>query len=152
MLELLRIRGDSPTALALVAAMEGYIEAQDGPVTPDRTSTVDSDEMCPPDGAFVVAVEDGRVLAGGGLRRLSAGVAELKRMYTHPDARGRGVGRRLLSELEAAALELGFTRLRLDTGAGMHVAIALYRSSGYEEIPDYNGNSYAGFWAEKRLA
>ena len=151
MIEIRRIRGDSEVALGLVAAMEAYIVARDGPVTPDRTSTVSAAEMCPPAGAFVVVVERGRAVAGGGLRRLSDGVGEVKRMYTVPEARRRGHGRRLLAGIEDAARALGYTRLRLDTGADMVVAQALYRAAGFVEIPDYNGNSYAGYWGEKAL-
>jgi GNAT superfamily N-acetyltransferase len=149
--ELRRIPGDAPEALALLAEMEAWIARESGPVTPERTSTVTAVELCPPRGAYVVVLEDGEVVAGGGMRRLADGVGELKRMYTRPAGRGRGHGRRLLAELEAAALELGFTRLRLDTGASMLAAQALYRSAGYVPIADYNGNSYAGFWGEKAL-
>ena len=78
--------------------------------------------MNPPDGAYVIVLEDGFPVAGGGVRRLGEDVAEVKRMYTLPDARGRGHGRRLLSALEDAARELGYARVRLDTAATMDVA------------------------------
>ena len=54
-------------------------------------------------------------------------------------------------EVEDAARELGYARVRLDTAATMDVARKLYGDAGYEEIADYNGNSYAVFWGEKRL-
>ena len=107
--------------------------------------------MAPPDGAFVILYEDGEPVAGGGLRRLENDVAEIKRMFVEPAARGRGHGRRVLSELEAVAVELGYRRLRLDTAQSMTTAIALYRGAGYRDIPDYNGNSYASYWGEKAL-
>ena len=151
MIEVRRIRGDDERARALVTAMEAGVAAAHGPITPDRTSLVSPEEMCPPGGAFVVVLEDGRAVAGGGLRRLGAGVAEIKRMYTVPEARGRGHGRRLLEGLEDAARALGYARVRLDTAASMPVARALYVASGYAPIEDYNGNSYAAFWGEKRL-
>ena len=94
---------------------------------------------------------DGRWVGCAGLRPLGGGVAELKRMYVAPEARGTGLGRRLLSEVEAAARERGYTRVRLDTGEPMPEAQALYRSAGYREIPDYNGNPAATYWAEKEL-
>ena len=96
--------------------------------------------------------EDGRLAGCAGLRPLGDGVAELKRMYVAPEARGHGVGRRFLDGLEAEARARGFTRLRLDTGAPMPEAQALYRSAGYREIPDYNGNTAAAYWFEKELA
>ena len=150
-IELRRERGDDPEARRLVAAMETWVTENFGPTTPDRTSTVALDEMTPPDGIFVVLYEDGEAVAGGGLRRLGDGVAEIKRMFVVPSARRRGHGRRVLDELEAAALDLGYRRLRLDTAQSMTTAIALYRGAGYRDIPDYNGNSYASYWGEKVL-
>jgi ribosomal protein S18 acetylase RimI-like enzyme len=72
-------------------------------------------------------------------------------MFVRPAARGRGHGRRVLDALEEAAGELGYRRLRLDTAQSLTTATALYRSAGYRDIPDYNGNSYASFWGEKEL-
>jgi GNAT superfamily N-acetyltransferase len=145
------VRGDDPVAVSLLAQMEAEVEATLGPVTPDRTSVVSAAELSPPGGAYVVVLEDGDAVAGGGVRRLDEGVAEIKRMWTAPAARGRGHGRRLLAALEDAARELGYARVRLDTAAPMQAARAIYTSSGYESIPDYNGNGYAAFWGEKRL-
>jgi GNAT superfamily N-acetyltransferase len=146
-----RVPGDDPAAVAMLAAMEAEVAAQLGPMTPDRTSTVAPGEMVPPDGVFVVVEADGRPVAGGGIRRLGDDVAEIKRMFVVPEARGSGHGRRLLDALEAAARDLGYRRVRLDTAAPMEVALSMYRRAGYRSIPDYNGNSYASFWGEKVL-
>ena len=108
--------------------------------------------MAPPHGTFVIVLEDGEAVAGGGVRRLSEGVGEIKRMFVVPSARGRGHGRRVLAALEAAALELGYRRLRLDTAQSLTAAIALYRSAGYRDIADYNDNRYASYWGEKVLS
>ena len=151
-IEVRRVRGDDPAARGLVAALEAELAASYGPLMPDRTSTVVADEMVPPAGAFVVVLEDGRAVAGGGVRRLGDDVAEVKRMYVLPDARGRGHGRRLLDAIEAEAAGLGYRRLRLDTAEPQTVALAMYRRAGYREIPDYNGNGYATFWGEKTLS
>ena len=96
--------------------------------------------------------EGGRFVGCAGLRPLEGGAAELKRMYIAPEARGHGNGRRFLDGLEEEARRRGYTRLRLDTGAPMPEAQALYRSAGYREIPDYNGNTAAALWFEKQLA
>jgi ribosomal protein S18 acetylase RimI-like enzyme len=72
-------------------------------------------------------------------------------MFTVPEARSRGHARRLLEGLEDAARELGFRVARLDSGPHQQHAVALYRSAGYRDVPDYNGNPYATYWGEKRL-
>ena len=151
MIEITVGRGDAPEALELVAAMEAWVTEGFGPATPDRTSTVSAAEMVPPAGAFVVLREDGRTVAGGGIRRLEPGVCEIKRMFVVPEARGRGHGRRVLEALEGAASQLGYRRARLDTALSMTTAMGLYESAGYRPIADYNGNSYASFWGEKEL-
>jgi GNAT superfamily N-acetyltransferase len=151
MIEITVGRGDAPEALELVAAMEAWVTEGFGPATPDRTSTVSATEMVPPAGAFVVLRDGGQAVAGGGIRRLEPGVCEIKRMFVVPEARGRGHGRRVLEALEAAALQLGYRRARLDTALSMTTAMGLYESAGYRPIPDYNGNSYASFWGEKEL-
>jgi ribosomal protein S18 acetylase RimI-like enzyme len=148
MIEVRRGRGDDPEARVLVTAMEAWIAEHFGP----PTAPVTADEMVPPAGAFVVVLDGGRPVAGGGIRRLGEGVAEVKRMYVAAEARGRGHGRRVLSELERAAVDLGYRALRLDTAQTMTAAKALYLSAGFVEIPDYNDNRYASFWAEKQLA
>ena len=110
------------------------------------------EEMRDPDGAYLVGYEGAEAVAGGGIRRLDEGVAEIKRMYVRPAARSRGVARALLAALEQTARELGYGRVRLDTGPKQIHGLALYRSAGYEDVPPYNDNPFACFWGEKRLA
>ena len=102
-------------------------------------------------GAYVAAARTGRRSRAAALKRLEPGVAEIKRMYVVPDARGRGLARRLLAAIEDAARELGYARVRLDTGASQPHARALYESAGYGDVPDYNDNPYAAYWGEKVL-
>ncbi len=110
-----------------------------------------ADEMQPPGGAFLVGYEDGRPIAIGGLRRIGDGICEIKRMYVVPEARSRGAGRALLAALEDAARELGYERVRLDAGPAQRHSRTLFARTGYVEIPPYNANHIADFWAEKRL-
>jgi GNAT superfamily N-acetyltransferase len=109
-------------------------------------------ELRPPGGAYLAGSEGGDVVAGGGLRRLDEGVAEIKRMYVRPAARSRGVARALLRALEDEARALGYSAVRLDTGPKQLHGLALYRSAGYVAVPPYNDNPFACFWGEKRLA
>jgi GNAT superfamily N-acetyltransferase len=109
------------------------------------------DELREPGGAYVVGYEGVEAVAGGGLRRLGEGVAEIKRMYVRPPARSRGVARALLRALEDQARAMGYTAVRLDTGPKQLHGLALYRSAGYVDVPPYNDNPFACFWGEKRL-
>ena len=91
----------------------------------------------PPDGVFLVVRDDARAIGCGGVCRFDETRAELKRMYVVPEARGRGLGRRLLEELEAEAQRLGYTGIVLETGDRQPEALGLYESAGYERIPCY---------------
>jgi GNAT superfamily N-acetyltransferase len=148
--EVRRTTGGDPDAQALVAAMTAETGALYGGPPPVGSSATPG-ELSPPEGGFVVLARDGRALAGGGLKRSAHGVCEIKRMYVVPEARGGGLGARLLHELEALARDLGYTAARLDTGARQPGARRLYERSGYAAIPDFNGDTHAAWWGEKRL-
>lgn len=105
----------------------------------------------PPNGLFLVARLDGAPIGCVGLKRTSKRDAEIKRMWVSPQARGVGLGRRLLDEIECQARVLGIKRLRLDTNSSLTEARALYARCGYREIPDFNGEPYADHWFEKVL-
>ena len=75
--------------------------------------------------------DDGTPLGCGALRELGDGLAEIKRMYVVPDARGRGISKAVLAGLERAARARGWTTLRLETGPLQPEAAALYRGAGY---------------------
>jgi GNAT superfamily N-acetyltransferase len=109
------------------------------------------DEMRQPGGAYLVGYQGDDAVAGGGLRRLDQGVAEIKRMFVRPAARSSGVARLLLQALEDEARALGYAAVRLDTGPKQVHGLALYRSAGYVDVPPYNDNPFACFWGEKRL-
>jgi GNAT superfamily N-acetyltransferase len=142
--------GEAPASELLAAMRAELIEAYDNASRLDNPPLLPA-ELRPPAGAFYVGFEDGVAVAGGGLRRLDDGVAEIKRMYVRPDARGRGLAAALLHTLEEAARDLGYTRTRLDTGPKQVHAQRLYRAAGYVEIEQYNDNPFACFWGEKRL-
>ena len=77
--------------------------------------------------------------------------AEIKRMWIAPAARGLGLGRRLLTELEAWAIDHGARVLHMETNHVLSEAIALYRSAGYVEVPAFNAEPFADHWLEKRF-
>src|ERR1700742_7092 len=87
-------------------------------------------DFSPPNGCLLIARMEGNVIGCGALRTLANDVGEIKRMWIAPDARGLGLGRRLLAELESQAMRRGYRIVRLDTNATLDEALQLYRSSG----------------------
>jgi GNAT superfamily N-acetyltransferase len=136
---------DSPEVTALVTAqqeeMRGLYEGE-ADIGPTREAAM----FVPPDGEFIVVRDDGRAIGCGGVCRYDETRAELKRMYVVPEARGRGLGRLLLVELEAAAVRLRYTGIVLETGDRQPEALGLYESAGYERIPCY------GIYATRELS
>jgi ribosomal protein S18 acetylase RimI-like enzyme len=110
-----------------------------------------SDDLAPPDGLLLVAHLDGAVEGCAGLRPLGDGVGEVKRVWVAPRARRQGLGRRLMAEIERHASERGLRELRLDTRSDLVEARRLYERLGYQEVPPFGANPYAGHWFAKRL-
>jgi GNAT superfamily N-acetyltransferase len=138
-----RVSYTAPVAAGLVTAALADLAGRyggDGDGTP-----VDPAQFEPPDGTFLVAWLDGRPAGCGGWRTWHGDpdVAEIKRMYTVPEARGRGVATALLRALEDSARRAGRTRAVLETGDRQPEAIALYQKAGYQRIPDF------GFYKEE---
>ena len=97
----------------------------------------------PPDGTFLVSVEDGRTVGGGGFRRLSPEVCELKRLWVDPAYRRRGVASSILVALESAALRQGYELVRLETAPVQIEALSFYRARRYHEIQAYGAYDVA---------
>ena len=141
-----------PPAADLIEAMITELEPLYGRIDVPHAPSASPADFRPPTGTFLVGFdEDGTPVCGGGVKGLGDGIGEIKRMYVVPGARGRGAARELLTALEAAVVELGYTRARLDTGPEQPHAEALYRSAGYADIENFNGNPFASYWGEKRL-
>jgi DNA-binding MarR family transcriptional regulator/GNAT superfamily N-acetyltransferase len=108
-------------------------------------------ELRPPAGVFLVATLRTEPVGCGGLRLHGGGPAEVMRMWVAERARGLGIARRLLAELERRAANAGSSVIRLDTNKALNEAIGLYRSAGYYEVEAFNDNPYAHHWFEKQL-
>jgi GNAT superfamily N-acetyltransferase len=139
---------DAPDAVALEAELMADLDeryAADAAVDGDHPEMVGLhrvvvEQVTPPHGVFVVARVDGVAAACGAVRRLIGGppdVGEIKRMYTRPAARRRGLGAVILDRLEAEAAVLGYRRVQLETGLRQPEAIALYETAGYHRIPSF---------------
>jgi DNA-binding MarR family transcriptional regulator/GNAT superfamily N-acetyltransferase len=108
-------------------------------------------EFTPPQGCLLVARLFGEPVGCGAVRVVEPGLAEIKRIWVAPQARGLGLGRRLLGELERVAAGNKARRVRLDTNAALTEALQLYRSCGYREIQAFNDSPYAHHWFDKEL-
>jgi DNA-binding MarR family transcriptional regulator/GNAT superfamily N-acetyltransferase len=118
---------------------------------PARSISADDDELTLPAGLLLVATLHGEPVGCGALKFHGGAPAEIKRMWVAPAARGTGLGRRLLAELEERAAHSGAACVRLETNGALTEAIALYRSAGYREVPAFSDEPYAHHWFEKPL-
>lgn len=85
----------------------------------------------------IVAYENDKPIACGALREYSPTIMEVKRMYTLPESRGKGIATKILAELEKWASELTYQKCILETGKRQPDAIRLYEKNGYKLIPSY---------------
>jgi DNA-binding MarR family transcriptional regulator/ribosomal protein S18 acetylase RimI-like enzyme len=118
---------------------------------PAHSRTASVAELTPPAGLLLVATVHGEPAGCGALRFHGDAPAEVKRMWVAPGLRGLGVGRRLLTELEAHAAANGVRTLRLETNRSLAEAISMYRTAGYHEVAPFNDEPYAHHWFEKTL-
>jgi DNA-binding MarR family transcriptional regulator/GNAT superfamily N-acetyltransferase len=117
---------------------------------PAASLPADGDHLRLPHGLFVLASLRSEPVGCGAMIFTDGEPAYLKRMWVSPSARGLGVGRRLLAELETLALVHGAPGTRLETNRALVEAIRLYRSAGYEETEPFNDEPYAHHWFVKR--
>jgi DNA-binding MarR family transcriptional regulator/GNAT superfamily N-acetyltransferase len=109
-------------------------------------------EVRPPAGQFFVAYLHGEPIGCGAVKHHPDAPAEIKRMWIAPQARGLGLGRRLLETLEACARKGGARVAHIETSAVLSEALSLYRSTGWVEVPPFNDEPFADHWFEKELA
>ncbi|HET9911966.1 MAG TPA: GNAT family N-acetyltransferase [Anaerolineales bacterium] len=85
----------------------------------------------------VVAYENDQPVGCGAIKEYAPDTMEIKRMYTSPESRGKGIASKVLRELEAWAAELSYEKCILETGKKQPEAIGLYKKNGYKIIPNY---------------
>jgi ribosomal protein S18 acetylase RimI-like enzyme len=99
----------------------------------------------PPGGELLLAKRGDHLLGCIALKPLEPPrVAEIKRLFVRPQARGKGVGKALVQAAMTAAVQSGYDEIKLDTLPEMVGAIALYKSSGFVPIPPYGSHPYPG--------
>jgi GNAT superfamily N-acetyltransferase len=135
-MEMRRVRfGDSEVESLLAGLSDEYDARYGENVEMTRATEAEFD---PPAGLFIVLMDGPTTTAaGGGFRRFNKSTGEVKRMWTTPLYRRRGLATRVLQSLEDAAWEIGYTYLILETGPRQPEAEALYAGRGYSRIEVY---------------
>ena len=153
LVEIVAVDPEHPDARQCLRSYFAELERRSGgPFDPLIGSTAEPHELRPPAGEIVVAYLRAEAVACGAVKHFGGGVCDLKRMWVADAARGLGLGRRLLADLEGRAARAGARTVRLETNATLVEAIALYRSAGYREVPAFNDEPFADHWFEKQLS
>ena len=145
-----RERPDQPDVVALIEALDAHATAL---YPPESNHLLDVAALCDDAVTFLVVRAGDEAIGCGALLRDARGWGEIKRMYLRPDRRGRGIGARVLAELEAIARASGLPLLRLETGIHNTEALALYRRAGFTDraaFGDYAPDPLSVFM-EKRV-
>ncbi len=153
MIEIRTVDPEEPDARRCLEAYYDELDrrSQSG-FDPSQGVSADPHELRAPAGAFLIAYRGSEPIGCGAVKHRSSQPSEIKRMWVEESARGLGVGRRLLAELEACARDHGATIVHLETNQALIEAISLYRSSGYVEVPAFSDEPFAHHWFEKRLS
>ena len=132
-MELRSVRLGDPAVRPVLDGLEEEYERRYGPG--DEMARTRDEDFDPPAGLFIVIADGPVTAAGGGYRFHADETCEVKRMWTHPAYRRRGLAWRILAALEEQAAEAGYRRLVLETGPLQPEAAALYERRGYRRIP-----------------
>ncbi|MBI5932925.1 MAG: GNAT family N-acetyltransferase [Chloroflexi bacterium] len=133
MIQLLRADSGNSDFIELVRQLDVELAQRDGDEHPFYAQFNKIDKIR----HVVVAYDDGQPAGCGAIKEYAPGVMEIKRMFTRPQNRGRGIASKVLRELETWAGELAYKKCILETGKKQEEAIGLYRKSGYVLIPNY---------------
>lgn len=138
MLKVLRTNSDNPDFISLVKLLDAELAERDGDDHPfyAQFNKIDNIKFA------VVAYENENPVSCGAIKEYSPDTMEVKRMYTLPESRGKGIATKVLIELETWARQLGYKKCILETGKKQPEAIALYKKNGYKLIPNFG--QYAG--------
>lgn len=137
-MKILRTTSENPDFQKLVKQLDYYLAIIDGEDHGfyDQFNKIDSLKNC------IVIFDNGEAVAIGAIKEFDEKSMEVKRMFTLPEKRGKGLASAILKELETWTKELGYEKTILETGKRQTEAVALYHKCGYKVIPNYG--QYAG--------
>jgi GNAT superfamily N-acetyltransferase len=133
MIRLVRTHSSNTDFIALVKQLDAYLKITDG----DEHDFYNQFNAIDNLNHVVVAYIDKNAVACGAFKGFNTSKVEVKRMFTSPEARGKGIATQLLKELELWANELGYTSTVLETGIRQTEAVEFYKKNGYEITPPY---------------
>ncbi len=149
MISIIRTDSTNPDFIDLVKSLDADLEGRNGEDQPFFTQFNKIDLIK----HVVVAYDNGDPAGCGAIKEYDPSTMEVKRMFTDPKSRGKGIASTVLKELEKWASELTYTKCILETGKKQPEAIGLYKKSGYTLIPNYGqyANVESSVCFEKRL-
>ena len=138
MIKIIRTGADNPDFIKLVKELDTELALRDGREHAfyNQFNKIDQIKFA------VVAYENNQPVGCGAIKEYDPDTMEIKRMYTSPASRGKGIATKVLTELERWAAERAFKKCLLETGKKQPEAIALYQKNGYHLVPNYG--QYAG--------
>lgn len=133
MIKLVRTDSNNKDFVSLVDALNKYLKVVDGD-DHDFYHQYNGIDMLK---HVVVAYDDKTPIACGAFKQFDNDSVEIKRMFTHPDSRGKGIAGKLLIDLENWSKEEGYRSCVLETGKAQFEAVSFYKKMGYTIIPNY---------------
>lgn len=133
MIKLIRTNSDNPDFIELVKLLDADLAKRDG----EEHAFYDQFNKITHIKHAVVAYTEGLAVGCGAIKEFETTAMEVKRMYTLPQHRGKGLATIVLTELENWATEMSYTSCVLETGKKQPEAIELYKKNGYRIIPNY---------------
>jgi GNAT superfamily N-acetyltransferase len=133
MIKIIRTDSNNKDFVELVKYLDAYLAKKDGDdhTFYDQFNKIDKIKYA------VIAYENDKPIGCGAIKEYAPDIMEVKRMYTLPGQRGKGIATKVLTELEIWATELGYKKCILETGKRQPDAIELYKKNGYHLIPNY---------------
>jgi len=133
MIKTIRTDATHPDFIQLVRLLDAYLVEVDGDDNAfyAQFNGIDTIKY------VVVAYENDKPVGCGAIKNFNTEAMEVKRMYTSPAHRGKGIATHILTELETWAGELSYKKCILETGKRQHEAVRLYEKNGYQRIPNY---------------
>lgn len=129
---LITITAESPRQPDVIAFIKALDDFHNALYPPESNHSLDIETLCRPEIRFFVARREGEAMGSGALWvRSDLAFGEVKRMFVRPEARGLGIGRRMIAHIESEARREGLDCLRLETGTLSHEALRLYAAAGF---------------------